>query len=522
MFALLGALIHPQPKRALVIGLGTGMSAGWLAKVPGLDAVDVVEFEPSITTVAKALEGANQHVLDARNVTLHFGDGREWVLATNRKYDLIVSEPSNPYRSGIAALYTVEYYRAAAARLNPGGIYAQWVQGYEIDVDAVRTVARTLYGAFSTVSLWHTESSDLLFLASREPMTIDVDRVRERVTEEPFRSALTRAWLVSDVEGVLSHFILENRFVSKLAHAIGIEENTDDQNLLEYAFARKVGTRNADFSEKLLLASDALPLNRPSLTGATAGAVNWNRVAEERPRAWLISMHSTYGLPMPTLSAELRAAAVSLGCHGQTGEAYDKWTAQDDQAPRDDVERLIVAMGLTRSKDVRAQALADDLERNGYSSEAELVRRLFAVADKDPEAAMDHEEKALHHLREEAFPLCSTAQQISELTRAIVPMRPALAGRALRALLAGPFVAQTYDDSRTANARLIAEIAFDPVSCVASLGSLRARPIWDEKFLTFRLKCLSAAKDPLAAQAERDLVTFRSGTAGDFTEILME
>jgi hypothetical protein len=482
-----------------------------------VEAVDVLEFEPSIATVARTLEDDNQHVLDAHNVNIHYGDAREWVLTTKHTYDLIVSEPSNPFRAGISALFTLEFYQAVAKHLNRGGLFVQWVQGYEVDADAIRTVLRTVYGAFPRVVLWHTESMDLMVMASADSMTIDVDRLRRTVDVEPFRTALPRAWMVSDVEGVLAHFLVTEDGTSQLSNVVGIFPNTDDQNLLEYAFARSVGTRGIDVSRQLIELATAFHKDRPLLSGESAANVDWNRVAELRPRVWLSSAAEPSHLPMPTPGIARRARAVAEGCLGRAANGYREWMRQEDQTPHDDIERLVVATGLSITKDPRALDLADELAKKGFDVESELVRAMFAFQTGDFEAAMNREERALAELRRQPFPLCNSGQQVINLTRQLVGARPRLAARAARALLAGPFAARSFEEARLTHAQVFADATQDPVLCVAALGPQRIFPKWEEGALQFRRNCLISAHDPLADEAARDLVRFQMATQAVFS-----
>ncbi|HEU4888191.1 MAG TPA: spermidine synthase, partial [Thermoanaerobaculia bacterium] len=121
MGGLLPAILHPDPKSAVVIGLGTGSTAGWLGAVPSIERVDAVEIEPSIVYMAELSTPVNHDVLHNAKVNVVIGDGREFLLARGKKYDIISSEPSNPYRAGIANLFTTEFYRACQSRLNAGG-----------------------------------------------------------------------------------------------------------------------------------------------------------------------------------------------------------------------------------------------------------------------------------------------------------------------------------------------------------------------------------------------------------------
>ncbi|HUP65081.1 MAG TPA: spermidine synthase, partial [Thermoanaerobaculia bacterium] len=133
MSGLIGAMLHPEPRKAFVIGLGTGSTAGWLGRVPGIERVDVAELEPGIVRVAAACVPVNADPLGNPRVRILFGDARELLLTSRESYDVIFSEPSNPYRAGVASLFTKDFYEAASRRLNEGGLFLQWLQGYEIE-----------------------------------------------------------------------------------------------------------------------------------------------------------------------------------------------------------------------------------------------------------------------------------------------------------------------------------------------------------------------------------------------------
>src|SRR5207253_3252556 len=207
MAGLVGAILHPNPQRALVIGLGTGSTAGWLGAIPTMQRVDVVELEPAVIGVARACSAVNHDVLHNPKVHIRIADAREVLLASRDRYDIIFSEPSNPYRAGIASLFTEEFYRASAARLNPNGIFLQWLQAYDVDTETIRTVYATIVPVFGHVETWTTDSGDLLLVATKGPISYNLNFLRARVVTEPFRSALTHAWRVESAEGFLAHFV---------------------------------------------------------------------------------------------------------------------------------------------------------------------------------------------------------------------------------------------------------------------------------------------------------------------------
>ena len=168
MLGLIGAALHPHPQSAMVVGLGTGETAGWLADVPSIERVDVVELEPAVQEMARRCRAVNRDVLSNPKVRMVFNDAREVLLTAADRYDLIVCEPSNPYRNGIANLFTREFYRAGCDRLNERGMFVQWVQAYEIDQQTMRTVLATFKSVFPQVEVWQTKLGDLLLVGSEQ------------------------------------------------------------------------------------------------------------------------------------------------------------------------------------------------------------------------------------------------------------------------------------------------------------------------------------------------------------------
>lgn len=217
MSGLVGALIHPDPRRSLVIGLGTGSTAGWLAAVPTMERTDVVELEPQVLRVARDCAAVNRGVLSNQRVHVTLGDAREVLLVSREKYDVVFSEPSNPYRAGVASLFTREYYEGVAKRLAPGGIFLQWIQSYEVDTATMASVYATLHTVFPAVETWQVSPGDLLLLASREPVVIDVPRLRARLAAEPLHSVVRAVWQVTDVEGFLGWHLGNSTFGAEMA-----------------------------------------------------------------------------------------------------------------------------------------------------------------------------------------------------------------------------------------------------------------------------------------------------------------
>ena len=244
MLGLIGAALHPNPTSALVIGLGTGSTAGWLAAVPSISKVDVVELEPAVMNVAKQCAAVNHDALMNPKLHVTIGDAREVLLTTSEKYDLIASEPSNPYRAGIAGLFTKEYYRSIDRCLRPDGIFLQWVQAYDIDDATMQVIYRTLGSVFSNVETWHPSRGDIALMASHSPVRFSVDTLRNRLAQEPFKSASLAAWQAAGVEDFLGHYVANNALAKTLTQLGSGSLNTDDRTVIEFSLARSLSAAN--------------------------------------------------------------------------------------------------------------------------------------------------------------------------------------------------------------------------------------------------------------------------------------
>ena len=509
MLALLPALLHPAPKKVFVLGLGTGMSAGWVSVVEGVERVDVAELEPAIIDVARHAAPANHAVLERPNVEVFNGDGREFLLTTEHAYDVIVSEPSNPYRAGIASLFTREFYEMSAQRLAPGGLFGQWVQAYEVDSHTIRIVLKTMRTVFPFVEAWQTQSGDFLFIASREEPLIDADVLRRRVAAEPFKSALPRTWLVQDAEGVLSHFVARHQVVDEVSAGVGVPTNTDDANVLEFTFARTLGIEGFDGVRNLHSVAQRRKLDRPNVTGR----VDWARVDEQRGRAWLISGgEAPQDLPYADSDSQGRALAVEAGCRGQVDAVLPAWNGE----PRDVIEVYALAQGHAHEGNQEALTLAARLEAEGFEAEAELVRSRYHADKGKMREAVDAALRGVGHLRKKPLPICATTKQTLRMLTSVVGRDPALARTAAVALMEGPLSIYAANELRRETIERLAFVTGDPELCVRALGPHLEKPRWSRWLLFERNSCLSRAGHPLASQAQADVVEFLEATSGDF------
>jgi predicted membrane-bound spermidine synthase len=503
MLGLLGAVLHPRPARALVVGLGTGSTAGWLAAVPEIERVDVVELERAVLHVARACAPVNHDAMDDPKVRVHIGDAREVLLTSRESYDLIVSEPSNPYRAGVASLFTREYYEAVDSRLAPQGIFVQWVQAYEVTVETLFTIYLTLGSVFPAVETWQVGKSDLAIVASRTPIAYDVPRLRARVAQEPYRGALIHAWRTTDLEGLLGRYVAGPALVEALRRSDVVPLNTDDRNPVEFAFARSVGRPDLAQIGRIRELAWQFGAGRPPAAG---GDVDWERVDEERAVSIAIA-----GDIAPVDDSGLNPAQVQRFraflrfAAGKRLEALASWQRQSLQ-PSGPLELALVAEGQADAGDEAALAHIEAL-RAFQPVEADAILARLHLRRGAPKLAADALERALADYRSDPWPLPMLMRRALLLADEISFRAPPLAPRMSEAL-SRPFAVHVNEFSRYQVWIRVASRVQDPAHCVRVHESLEPHPIWLREELDARARCYRAAGHPLAARAERDLREF--------------
>jgi spermidine synthase len=504
MLGLLGALLHEEAATGLVVGLGAGQSAGWLAQAPSMKRVDVVEIEPAVDEMARRCKELNWDVLNHPKVRRIYNDAREVLMTTRERYDVIASAPSNPYRAGIADLYTAEFYGSVRSRLNPGGMFLQWLQGYSVDSRTVRTVLATLASVFPYVEIWQTKVADIIMVCSMQPIRHDVPMLRERIRQEPYRSACRQAWRVNDVEGLLSRHIAGPALAQTVAAQEGGRINTDDRNIVEYGFARKLGSDAAFQIMDLRMVAAALEAQRPDVGEAE---VDWDSVEDQRVHVYVQDLQAA-PLP-PYLKPEQIARGRALSRYAQ----FRPFAPQEallagvvaawEQQPRKPVHHMeVVALAHAYAYQGAPEALPllERLEEfEPQEALALRARHLWRRGETGP--AAEALAAALRAMRRDPWPTWAV------LTDAIA-LAPELAGAdrqlapALYDALSQPFAAYIADEDRQRAAVRVA--AFISGHAVATaIEAFGPNVPWEEPFLKLRADVFRAIGHPLATFAQR-------------------
>ena len=230
---LLGHLpmfLHPRPQEICIIGYGSGATVYATATHPNVTAVDVVEIEQAVLDASEYFDSINHDVLEDSRVRLYTEDGRNFLRHQKKTYDVILSQPSNPWIAGVSSLFTTEYYRAASARLKPGGLFCQWMQAYETSAETVRVVLHTLASEFPYVAVFKV-NDDLICVASHSPIAGSARRYAEHFSLPAVRSSLRRIQIETPFDLFASAFL---RFPENADAFRSPIKNTDDNLWLEY------------------------------------------------------------------------------------------------------------------------------------------------------------------------------------------------------------------------------------------------------------------------------------------------
>ncbi|MFN0066427.1 MAG: fused MFS/spermidine synthase [Limisphaerales bacterium] len=187
-------LLHPGAAEVCVVGIGSGMTGGSILAHPEVRRLDAVEISPEVAHVARTILGEfNRHALDDPRTEVVLDDAKSFLKASGRRYDVIISEPSNPWMAGVSGVFSLEFYEQCRASLNPGGLMTQWVQVYETSDTALQTVLATFSSIFPYFTIWQTLPGDLILVGAPEPFLWSLETVARRFEVPAVREDLARA-----------------------------------------------------------------------------------------------------------------------------------------------------------------------------------------------------------------------------------------------------------------------------------------------------------------------------------------
>ena len=241
LIAHLPLLLHKDPKNVFIIGLGSGMTVGAALTHP-IARADVIEISPEVVKASDYFKAENRNALADPRMHLMIGDGRSHLALSTIKYDVIVSEPSNPWIAGVSSLFTAEFFESARQRLAPGGVICQWVNGYNINGDDLKSVIATFTRVFPEGTVWLVGRDDVLLLATLDPIEPALAQLPQRM-QRPAVAADLAALGVVDAFSMTSLYVAGRRELA--AYTASARIFTDDHLTLEFTAPRELHNPDA-------------------------------------------------------------------------------------------------------------------------------------------------------------------------------------------------------------------------------------------------------------------------------------
>lgn len=278
----LPVLLHEAPRDVLVVGLASGITVGAVASHPDVRSIRVIEVEAAMVEAARFFSSANGRVLDDPRVTISINDARNDLTFASRLYDVIVSEPSNPWMTVASNLFTEDFFRLARTRLRQGGVMSQWIQTYGLRPDDLRSVIAAFRSAFPEVLVFETfEGVDVLLMGSDRSLRFDLENLDRRISELRVRMDLARVGVRSATD-ILPLFRLGPSETDRLV--AGAERNTDDNARVEFAAPRALYEDTTDLNLAMIARFEADPV---SYVAPRPAGISETEIRVRLVKAWM-------------------------------------------------------------------------------------------------------------------------------------------------------------------------------------------------------------------------------------------
>ncbi|MDE1044138.1 MAG: fused MFS/spermidine synthase, partial [Nitrospinaceae bacterium] len=225
-------VLHPAPKRVLVIGFGTGNTLGTASLFPGAE-VHGVEIDKNVLEFSKWFSQWNHDVLNRPNTKMFIQDGRAYLKWSKSKYDVIIMEPMSPLQAGVVNLYSKEFYELALSRLKEDGLLVQWLPLHLVGPEDARSITHTFDQVFPEFSVWNSFLTRIVMLVgSRKPVRLDKNNFETLMGNAQIKQ-MAEDMKVNSFLDFADFYITDGKRLSPFLAGAG--EITDDSPLLEFS-----------------------------------------------------------------------------------------------------------------------------------------------------------------------------------------------------------------------------------------------------------------------------------------------
>jgi len=268
MEGILPMVFDRQPETVLYMCYGTGMTAGTLAQFD-IERIDAVELSRDVLESSEFFAADNFDLIHDPRLNAIVDDGRNFLLTTKNRYDIITFSPMPLALSGVSTFYTREYYELCLNHLAPGGIVSQWIPLHSLNPDIFRSLVRTFYESFPECCMWFI-NADIFMIGSDQPLLVDYPMLQERLAPATIQRELARVDL-GDTEELLTSFFMSRDRVD--AYSRGASVMTDDRPWAEFAAPKEVYENTVHISLREMIPFYENPETLLRFPGMSPGAV---------------------------------------------------------------------------------------------------------------------------------------------------------------------------------------------------------------------------------------------------------
>ena len=236
MLALLPLGHNPQAQSAAVIGFGSGMSTHVLLGSPVIRQVESIEIEPAMVEGARTFLPAVERAYNDPRSRIVIDDAKSYFARAGRRYDIIVSEPSNPWVSGVSSLFTEEFYRRIAASLNEGGVLSQWLHSYDMDAVGLASIFNAVAKSFPDFAVYSVVDSDIILVARKGGPLRPFD---ESVLHWPGIAPTVRRLTIGEPGALSRRVVGSSASLGAFYGPMGVPANSDYFPILEHRVSRR-------------------------------------------------------------------------------------------------------------------------------------------------------------------------------------------------------------------------------------------------------------------------------------------
>ncbi|MBI9073936.1 MAG: hypothetical protein JEZ02_00900 [Desulfatibacillum sp.] len=516
MLGLTPAALHPKPGNALVLGLGSGNTAGWLARVESVRQVEVVEENLQSLDMARFCASANFQVMENPKIRVRLGSFRPTLVFTQNKYDLLIQGPGAQPFIATPGLFTTEYFALAANCLAPQGLYCLALSIRSMDAITVQSLYGSLNEVFPHIQTFWPDPETLFLVCSQDAIQFRENALRKCLASEPYATAMTKTWGVSGLEGFFSRYLAGPGFARNQA-SLAIWNDILNTDISPKANALYTVSQGRNRPSSFLTIQDKNERERTHQPFFTQGNVNIRRSREWQVEMYVLENYQTIASSLFSPDMEPLVQA----CRSFQQRNYFMFLGQWENLglePQSPLEQAMVSYALAMEGNPRAIDLAPGLAQS-WPQVSQVCQARYYWNTGERTRALSSLQEAFESLHNDSWPWLIAMEWGLDLAREMAETDKNFARR-VADMVSSPFHLMALEEKRL-ETFLAASLILGDRETVAAMEQFGPHFPWTRDFLNQRLRAYKSTQDPRAAKALADMQTYLSSTLLDFSDALV-